>query len=279
MGDDRLRAYRHERAVRQGELHRLVAEDQEVRGSSLGRGGAVGGLWNCCLAVLVGALLVVIGFWVWIGAVGPAYYRQQARADLRASAAEAGARLRKSAADGTLFGTEIDRDRIAPVTKVRRQGRSVTVTARFTGGAPAVIWGRTETTGCYEFRVRPPAVSVHRLSDGGCGDLPSYPSQYSDGAYALRRTYRPSAEVAADVVGELRAAYAQGSAAAVYGAAVWQTPGIRFLGGVQGADVATVRAWLSTGSDADARDCYEFDARPGSLTAEKLARHACDDPA
>ncbi|MFD3582213.1 hypothetical protein [Streptomyces sp. NPDC058683] len=269
MGDDRPRDHRLERTVRRGGPGPLIPEHRTARGSSLGKGGVAGGLWNCCLAVLVAALLVVCGCWVWVGAIAPAHYRQQARDAMRTSAAETAIRLRKSAADGTLLGTEIDRDVISggPTTSgakgVYRQGRTVTVIAEFTGIAPAAIMGTTEVTGCYEFDVRPPAVSMRGVSDQSCRDLAA-------------QVYRPPAEVAADVVAELRAAFGRGGPAAASDAEVWSTRGIRLTARKTAGGLLTARALLLR-AGAAGPDCYEFRARAGSVTARKLSRQACYD--
>ncbi|MFK0108361.1 hypothetical protein [Streptomyces sp. NPDC091217] len=270
MGDDGLRDHRLERAVRRGEPH-LRPPDEAARGSSLGKGGVAGCLWNGCLAVLVTALLMVIGAWAWLGAIGPAHYRSQARADLRASVTESASRLRKSAADGTLLYREIDQDVTGapyrPRAWVRRQGDTVTVTARITGVAPAVLFGDTEVGGCYEFRVRPPEVSVRQLSDKGCSGTPDETSQLSAGT-------------AAHVVAALRSAYRRAGAEAAYDDPVWRSRGIElamrdldFPGGR-----LVVRAWLTTNEWPLGRDCYEFRAQAGSVTAEKLTPGPCYRP-
>ncbi|MEU9449671.1 hypothetical protein [Streptomyces sp. NPDC048277] len=269
MGDDGLRDHRQERTVRRGEPRPLVPEDPTARGSSLGKGGAVGCLWNGCLAVLVTALLMVVGAWAWFGAIGPAHYRSQARADLRASVAGSVSRLRKSAADGTLLYTEIDQDMLGapyrPHAWVRRQGSTVIVTAWVTGVAPAVFFGDTEVSGCYEFRVRPPAVSVRQLSDKGC-------------AGASEETSRLSAEEAADVVAALRSAYAHGGPEAAYDDPVWRSRGVEPTRKYAETGRLVVDAWLMTNEWPLGRDCYEFRARAGSVTARKLASGTCLAP-
>ncbi|MGW7545338.1 hypothetical protein ACWGKQ_30145 [Streptomyces sp. NPDC054770] len=274
MGDDRLWDHRQERVVRRGEPGPPVPEDPTARGSSFGRGGPVGCLFNGCLAVLVAALLVVVGAWVWGGVLGH-HYRNQARARMRNAVAGAESRLRTSAADGTLLRTEIDRDVPGPATAgdapmkggtkgVRRQGRTVTVTAEFMGIAPAVVMGTTEATGCYAFQVRPPAVSVRHLPDADCRDLPY-------------QSWRPPAEVAADLVAELRAAVARGGPGAASTAEVWRTPGVTPTARKVTGDLLTARALLSR-NGVSGPDCYEFRARPGSVTAGKRPRQACYDP-
>lgn len=233
-------------------------------GTSFGRGGAVRGLWNCCLAVLIAALLLVCAFWVWF-ALAPRHYESVARDDMRKSVAKSAARLRASAADGVLLYPEIARDLtggpMMPLpADVRRQGKTVTVTARFTGTGPGFM-ASTEVTGCYRFLIVPPEVSVREVSAAACGDL--------------GRDRRPSAEVARDVVTELRAALAKGGLPAVEGAAAWGTPGIRVQDRETTQDRSTALVWV-TGTGVTS-DCFEFTARthPATVTAKKQPHEGC----
>ncbi|MEU5596734.1 hypothetical protein [Streptomyces sp. NPDC020298] len=231
-------------------------------GTSLGRGGVAGGLWNCCLAVLVVALLLVCGFWVWV-ARAPRHNESVARDDMRKSVAASTARLKASAADGVLLGTEIDRDVAgAPVrplpADVRRRGRTVTVTARFMGVGPGFM-GSTEVTGCYRFRIVPPEVSVREVPAAACRDL--------------RHDRRPAVEIARDVVAELREALADGGPEAVGRAAVWQTPGIRIQDQETVGGRSTVLAWVGTGTAGS--DCYAFAVDTVTVTAKEQSHNGC----
>ncbi|MET8806296.1 hypothetical protein [Streptomyces sp. NPDC004546] len=237
-------------------------------GSSLGRGGVAGCLWNGCLAVLVLALLAVSGVWVWLS-LAPRHWEHEARDQMEKQMAETRARLADSAADGVLLGTEIDRDvHTAPMAgpaHVRRQSGTVTVTALLAGFGPGLM-GQTQTTGCYRFRVVPPRVTAARISGGACGGR-------------APAAHRRPAEVADDVAAEARATLDKGGLDAVRTAEVWRTPGIDVvrMQFPKGRLIVTVRLLNRTGASSTA-PCYAFRVRqdPPSATAQRLAPSHCD---
>ncbi|MEU1268461.1 hypothetical protein [Streptomyces sp. NPDC005799] len=177
-------------------------------------------------------------------------------------------RLERSAVDGELLGTEIDRDlmvnehRDAPLHEVRRVGRVVTVVAQFTGNRPGLVWGTSEVTGCYRFRSVPPSVSVSRLPDQDCRHLP-YP-------------YHAPATVARDVVTEVRTSVARGGLRAVPAADVWSTPGLQLVAMETGK--GRFAAYTDLLQFLDAPQCYEFRARGGAstVTARHVPQQQCD---
>jgi hypothetical protein len=179
-------------------------------------------------------------------------------------------RLERSAVDGDLLGTEIDRDlpldeyRDAPLNEVRRVGRVVTVIAQFTGNRPGLVWHPTDVTGCYRFRSVPPSVSVSRLPDRSCRNLP--------------HPYRAPATVARDVVTEVRTSVERAGLGAVPAADVWSTPGLRLVDMETGKGRFTARTLLL--QYLSAPQCYEFRARadPSSVTARHVPRQQCDSP-
>lgn len=241
--------------------------DGVVMGSYRRRGGPLAGLWNCCLAVLILALVVVCGFWLWL-VLAPIHHRHEARDAMEDSVARSRAALEHSAADGELLGTEIQRDLTTGAPSlpnrmgVQRRGDAVTVTARFTGTAPGFITP-TRVDGCYRFRVVPPHVSVRSVSEDECleaGDMTPSPAQVAD-----------------DVVGELRAALAHGGLDAVQRAEVWKTYGIDVTArrGEQGR--LTQRALLRGVGGTAGAECYEFRVRaePPSVTARTVPRADC----
>ncbi|MEU5534445.1 hypothetical protein [Streptomyces sp. NPDC020362] len=236
-------------------------------GTSLGRGGVAGCLWNGCLAVLVLALVMVCGLWVWLW-LTPRRWEGEARDDMEKHVAEARSQLADSAADGSLLGTEIERDvHTGPMSgpvAVRRQGGTVTVTALLAGFGPGFM-NQTLTTGCYRFRVVPPRVTAAtRVPGSACGGR-------------TRAAYRPSAEVADDVVTEVRAALAHGGLDAADRAEVWQTRGIDVVRKELSKGRLTVTVRLLTGLGGYTADCYTFDVRqdPPSVTARKQAPGRC----
>jgi hypothetical protein len=177
-------------------------------------------------------------------------------------------RMERSAVDGELLGTEIDRDlplteyRDAPVHEVRRMGRVVTVVAQFTGNRPGPVWSSADVTGCYRFRSVPPSVSVSRLPDKSCGNLP-YP-------------YHAPAAVARDVVTEVRTSIERAGLRAVPAADVWSTPGLQLLDMETGKGRFVAYAYLL--QSLDAPQCYEFRAHaaPSSVTALRVPPQQCD---
>ncbi|MER6069995.1 hypothetical protein ABT187_14345 [Streptomyces sp. NPDC001817] len=235
-------------------------------GSSLGRGGVAGCLWNGCLAVLGLALLAVGGVLVWLW-LAPRHWEHEARDQMEKQAAETRARLADSAADGVLLGTEIDRDlHTAPMegsVQVRRQGGTVTVTAPLAGFGPGFM-GPTRTTGCYRFRVVPPHVTAVRTSDGACGGW-------------RHAVHRPAGEVADDVVAEVRVALGKGGLDAVRTAEVWRTPGIDVVRMESPKGRLTVTVRLLTGVGPSKAPCYAFRVQqdPPSVAPQKLAPGRC----
>ncbi|WP_153537725.1 hypothetical protein [Streptomyces sp. RB17] len=236
-------------------------------GSPLGRGGVAGCLWNGCLAVLVLALLVVSGVWLWLW-LAPRHWEHEARDQMEKQAAETRARLADSAADGVLLGTEIDRDvhpgPMAARAQVRRHGGTVTVTALLAGLGPGFM-GPTQTTGCYRFRVVAHRVTTAHVPDEACGGR-------------TPTAYRPPAEVADDVITEARAALDEGGLDAVRVAAVWRTPGIDVvrMEFPTGQLIVTARLRHDVGVSL-ATYCYSFRVRqhPPSVAARNLAPSRC----
>ncbi|MET9652618.1 hypothetical protein ABZZ44_20455 [Streptomyces sp. NPDC006460] len=125
------------------------------------RSGTVGGcLFNGCLTVLGGLLLVVTVTWIWL-ATEPARDESTARDDLRAQVDARRGELDREAADGELSDADIAR--IFPAARagagavgVTRSGAAVTVVAGLIGhGPPRTFIFVTERTvpGCYAFDV------------------------------------------------------------------------------------------------------------------------------
>lgn len=226
------------------------------------RGGCV---LNGCLTVLVIALVLVGGVVVWV-MTAPGRYEDQAQDNLESSAAVAKDRLTQAAADGTLLGTEIDRS-VRSMNKrmsyVRREGQHVTVTADFMGLGPGMFAGGTQATGCYRFEVDGRSVSADELSRETCRDLPVY-------------RFRKPAEVAADVVVELRSALDRGGLTEVQGAQVWETVGVEVEDQEVAAGGLTALVWLSAEDGSD-EVCYEFRAtdKPRNVTADRLKTDGC----
>ncbi|WP_406356830.1 hypothetical protein [Streptomyces sp. NBC_00658] len=226
------------------------------------RGGCV---LNGCLTVLVIALVLVGGVVVWV-MTAPGRYEDQAQDNLESSAAVAKDRLTQAAADGTLLGTEIDRS-VRSMNKaaayVRREGQRVTVTAELMGQGPGMFVGGTYVTGCYRFEVVARSVTADEVSRDSCRDLPAY-------------RFRKPAEVAADVVVELRSALARGGLAAVQGAEVWGTAGVEVEDQETEGGRLTALVWLSEEDGGD-EVCYEFRAqgKPRTVTAKKLQPDGC----
>jgi len=189
---------------------------------------------------------------------------------MKDSVAATDARLERSAVDGELLGTEIDRDlrpdqsRSLPANEVRRAGRVVTVTAQFTGNRPGLVWSAAAVTGCYRFRGVPPSVSVSRIPDKNCR--------------LLSHQYRSPATVPRDVVTEVRTSVERAGLGAVPAADVWSTPGIQLVAMEAGKGRLAVRALLL--QDFDAAECYEFRAgtAPSSVTSRRIAPERCDSP-
>ncbi|MFI8287728.1 hypothetical protein ACIGBL_01160 [Streptomyces sp. NPDC085614] len=128
------------------------------------RSGTVGGcLFNGCLTVLGGLLLVVTVTWIWL-ATEPARDESTARDHLRAQVDARREEFDRAAADGDL--SDVDIARILPAAKpapgavgVTRSGGSVTVVAGLLGhGPPRTFIFVTERTvaGCYAFDVPVP---------------------------------------------------------------------------------------------------------------------------
>lgn len=220
---------------------------------------------NGCLTVLVIALVVVCGVWVWI-ATAPGRYEDQARDDMEDAVAASKDRLTQAAADGTLLGTEIDRS-VRSMNKavpyVRRDGQHVTVTAELMGLGPSLFVGGTQVTGCYRFEVDRRSVSADEVSRERCRDLPV-------------QRFRKPAEVAADVVVELRSALDRGGLTEVQGAQVWETVGVEVEDQEVAAGRLTALVWLSAEDGGD-EVCYEFRAteKPRNVTADKLKTDGC----
>jgi hypothetical protein len=215
----------------------------------------------------MGPLVLVCGLWVWAWLLS-VHHEHEARDDMKDLVAETRSRLTRDAADGTLLGTEIDRDVVAgPYRPARvdvlRSGHTVTLTGRFTGTGPGFL-APTEATGCYRFRAAPPSVSVRQVPDRVCLDLPYVP-------------FRPPAQVADDVVVELRAALARGGVDAAARADVWSTYGIRIARRETGKGRLTTVAWLMKQGVPSQGDCYAFRAqeKPASITAKRLTPQAC----
>ncbi|MFF3327957.1 hypothetical protein ACFYWX_00095 [Streptomyces sp. NPDC002888] len=232
-------------------------------GTDGGRNGA-----DCCVTVLLGFVALVAllagGFWWW--AVDTENDNEaQARAQMKGAAEAVRERLAASAADGTLLGTEIARGLGKPMPggDVRRQGRTVTVTARFHGAAPGWMVGGTTADGCYRFRADPPDVSARELPYEDCLKLPHV-------------GYRAPEEVAPDVVAELRATVARDGLDAAGDAEVWRTGGVRLQDqeNAEGRLTALVRL---EGETSAVWYCYAFRVRvaPVSVTYEKLTRQDC----
>lgn len=125
------------------------------------RSGTVGGcLFNGCLTVLGGLLLVVTVTWIWL-ATEPARDESTARDDLRAQVDARRGELDREAADGDL--SDADVARIFPAAQaaaggvgITRSGATVTVVAGLIGhGPPRTFIFVTERTvpGCYAFDV------------------------------------------------------------------------------------------------------------------------------
>ncbi|WP_405905652.1 hypothetical protein OG742_06535 [Streptomyces sp. NBC_00828] len=226
------------------------------------RGGCV---LNGCLTVLVLMLVLVCGVWVWLE-TAPDRNEDQARDNMENSVAESKDRLTRAAADGTLLGTEIDRS-VRSMNKsaayVRREGQRVTVTAELMGQGPGMFVGGTYVTGCYRFEVVARSVTADEVSEDSCRDLPAY-------------RFRKPAEVAADVVVELRSALARGGLAAVQGAEVWGTAGVEVEDQETEGGRLTALVWLSEEDGGD-EVCYEFRAqeKPRTVTAKKLQPDGC----
>ncbi|MFD6287793.1 hypothetical protein [Streptomyces sp. NPDC060205] len=232
------------------------------------RGGC---LFKGCLAVLVLVL-------VWVVVVLVSFWNtgREADADARDRVREAvdGARaqLARSATDGVLLDTEIQRavwntNKQAALTE-RREGR-VTITARFTGMVN-VGFGGTQATGCYRFEVVPaepdPSVGVRELPAEAC-------------RVRSVRPYREPAAVAKDIVTELRTAVAARGPQGARSAEVWSTPGVELADSeVKGGRLVAL-ARLSDGAGPYGRDCYEFRAergQPAAVTGKKLEPAGCD---
>jgi hypothetical protein len=119
------------------------------------------------MTVLALVTLLYAGF-LWLQHSTSESNEDKTRTYLRELVADTGSRLRSSAADGTLTGTEIDRDMRAADTTffdVRRQGRSVTVTVRIAVGGPGIWMGHTVATSCYRFRIVPPSVVTREVPE------------------------------------------------------------------------------------------------------------------
>jgi hypothetical protein len=229
------------------------------------RGGC---LINGCLTVLVLALVAVVGVMAWIGTSGWRY-DNQARDDLEQSVERMRTALERAAADGALLGTEIDRAVVGynkPHAEVRRQGRTVTVTVRLSTFVGAWFVGSGDADGCYRFTAVPsagsPSVSVREEPARSCLDR-------------VRRPYRKPAEVADDVVVELRAAVARGGVEGAGAAQVWRTAGIRIEDIETEGGRLTTLAWLDGGTGPLGKDCYEFRVTMSSVTAKKLQPEGC----
>ncbi|MFD3929146.1 hypothetical protein [Streptomyces sp. NPDC058614] len=226
------------------------------------RGGCV---LNGCLTVLVLMLVLVCGVWVWL-ATAPDRNEDQARDNMEKSVAASKDRLTRAAADGTLLGTEIDRS-VRSMNKssayVSREAQRVTVTAELMGQGPGMFVGGTYVTGCYRFEVVGRSVTADEVSGDSCRDLPVY-------------RFRKPAEVAADVVVELRSALAQGGLTAVQGAEVWGTGGVEVEDQETEGGRLTALVWLSEEDGGD-EVCYEFRAqeKPRTVTSKKLQPEGC----
>ncbi|MET7700703.1 hypothetical protein [Streptomyces sp. NPDC005485] len=227
------------------------------------RGGCV---LQGCLVVLGGALALVLGGMVWLGTAS-GRDEGKARDSMKRSVDAARIRLAQAAADGTLLGTEIDRA-VSPLNRsnaqVRRAGQQVTVTQQFRGLGPGFM-AATEVSGCYRFDIEPPSVTAHEISEKVCRDRPILP-------------YRPTADVAADVVTELRSALSAGDLMAAQNAEVWRTYGINVAGQETKGEQLVVLAMLLRKPGAPLeRDCYEFRVRehPRSVSARKLKPDGC----
>ncbi|MFR0359352.1 hypothetical protein [Streptomyces sediminimaris] len=233
----------------------------------MGRYGGRGGVWRSCLGIFVIALVLVcaIGAWVFLRL---SHDRHVALGRMEDTVAATKSRLERSAVDGDLLGTEIERDlplderyRQVPPNEVRRAGRIVTVIAQFTGNPPGLTWRGTDVTGCYRFRSVPPSVSVSRLPDDSC--------------HYLYRHYPAPAAVARDVVTEMRTSVERAGLGAVPAADVWHSPGLDLVHMEAGKGRFAARALLLR--DLDAPQCYEFRARaePSSVTGRRIARQQC----
>lgn len=227
-------------------------------------------LINGCLGVMVLALVAVVGVVAWIGTSGWRY-DSQARDDLEQSVERMRTALERAAADGALLGTEIDRAVVGynkPHAEVRRQGRTATVTVRLSTFVGAWFVGSGDADGCYRFTAVPsagsPSVSVREVPARSCLDR-------------VRRPYRKPAEVADDVVVELRAEVARGGVEGAGAAQVWRTAGIRIEDTETGTGSGRLTAlvWLDGGTGPGGKDCYEFRAARSSVTAKKLCPDGC----
>ncbi|WP_369231713.1 hypothetical protein AB5J56_08780 [Streptomyces sp. R21] len=219
-----------------------------------------------CLGVLMAALVLVIGAVVWLG-TAPGRWQDQARDNMMQGVAASKNRLVRASADGTLLGTEIQRA-VRTTGKgavdIRRQGSRVTVTAEFMGMGPG-LGGSGEATGCYRFDIVPPSVSAHEISEKVCRDRPYAP------------VFRSPAEVAQDVVAELRAALSRDGLTGVQDAEVWQTYGIDIQDRETKSGQLVTLAWLLKGPSLRGRVCYEFRVqdKPRTVTAKKLTQDGC----
>jgi hypothetical protein len=235
-------------------------------GTSLGRGGVAGCLWNGCLAVPALALLVVCGLWVGLAVAGHRG-ESEAHGAMARQAALTRSRLAGSARDGVLLGTEIDRDvrtgRVLGPVRVRRQGGTVTVTARLEGFGPGAM-GRTEATGCYRFRIVAVRATSARVPDTSC-------------AAPASALYRPPGQVADDVVAEVRAALGKGGVEAVRVAPVWRTPGIDVVNVESSPGKLDVTFRLLEPGVSLRSQCYVVDVRqaPSSVALRKPAAGRC----
>ncbi|MFI6334033.1 hypothetical protein [Streptomyces sp. NPDC050535] len=229
------------------------------------RGGC---LTNGCLAVLMLALVLVIGVMVSVR-ITDSRAENDAQDQLATAVDGTSAELARAAGDGVLLDTEIlraVRSVNKPDSEIRRDGRRVTVTARFVGFVGGGFFGSAQADGCYRFEVVPagtePSVSVREVSQRVCSARSSAPG-------------RDAVAVAEDVVAELRTAVMSGGAESARSAAVWETPGIDLEGAEAENGRLTAVAWLSGGTDSMGRDCYEFHAGKKSATAEKVEPEGC----
>ncbi|PSM44721.1 hypothetical protein C6Y14_00855 [Streptomyces dioscori] len=231
------------------------------------RGGC---LFKGCLAVPVLALVCVVVVMVSFWNTG-----READAEARDQVEEAvdntRARLARSAADGVLLDTEIQRavrnfNKTTPLTE--RRERRVTVTARF-AGMVNVGFGGTHADGCYRFDVVPatavPSVAVRELPGKDC-------------LVRSDRSFREPSAVAEDIVAELRTAMASGGPEAARTAEVWSTLGVELADSEirSGQLIALVRLSGSVGPQGE--DCFEFRARraqPAAVTVKKLKPDGC----
>ncbi|MEW2401297.1 hypothetical protein [Streptomyces sp. NPDC046862] len=236
------------------------------------RGGCVGA--GClAVAVVAGVLLVLV-----VGAVvslklDDRKAERDARDQLASTVDGTRAGLSRAAADGVLVDTEIRRavtTWLKSSGEIRRDGRRVTVTARFAvvvGGGFAVSG---DADGCFRFEVVPavgqPPVSVREMPYKACG-------------YETWRLRRDPADVADDVVAELRAAVTTNGAEGARTADVWTTPGIEVEDTEWEGGRFTALVWLS-GAGREGRaveDCYEFRVRSDldAVFAKKLEPDGC----